>query len=167
MWLSKNRRFRKLQSGASELSRALGADLLESVGHRLLRLLLRVGGENVAVGSDVGRCWARALYGSVDGAPLRFVTPAAVRWLRFPSKRLFPSTFVRAFDLLAGVLPSKARSSRYRVPDSPPWCRGPCQLPESLCHILQGCSLTHGPGVKRHNSVVHFAEARARRVCDL
>ena len=42
-------------------------------------------------------------------------------------------------------------------------CRGPCARPESLNHILQGCALTHGPRVKRHDSVVARVERALRR----
>ena len=43
-----------------------------------------------------------------------------------------------------------------------PSCRGPCGRPESLNHLLQGCSLTHGPRVKRHDEVVRFLARRFR-----
>ena len=62
----------------------LCAGLLKSVSHGLLRLPLRVGDESVVFGSDVGRCKMRALYDSVYGVPVRFVS-ALPRSLSFPS----------------------------------------------------------------------------------
>ena len=115
----------------------------------------------VTTTAEAATAWKEQLYRCKDGAGLHGTTCVSTKWIADPPPNIIPSLFVKGTQLRAGVLATGARLARGR--GAVPMCRGPCQRPESLNHILQGCSLTHGPRVKRHDDVVKFVARKIRQ----
>ena len=159
--LAKRRRLERLLSSNDGLLRAVGQETAEARGQGLLRRPVRVGVSEVTSTGGAATAWRNLLYSKRDGAGLRGTTPLATRWISEPSPSVNSGIFIKAVQLRAGVLATGTRSARGRGPA--PLCRGPCGRPESLNHLLQGCALTHGPRVKRHDNVVRELVRRLRR----
>ncbi len=161
--LAKAARYRSLLASADPVLAWAAAETFAAPGQRTLRTNPTVNGSQVVDRAEATRAWASSLYRTRDGAALRDSNPVSTAWVREPISRTTPSEFLGAVALRGGVLPCGTRASRGGRGDRPPMCRGSCGRPESLTHILQGCALTHGPRVKRHDAVVHELVRRLER----
>ena len=164
--LAKKRRVERLMASPDQLLRSVGEETVNARGQGLLRRPICVGDAVVSSTSEAATAWKEQLYRCRDGAGLRGVTSVATKWIADPPPNIFPAFFIKGTQLRAGVLPTGARLARGGR-GAVPMCRGPCARPESLNHILQGCSLTHGPRVKRHDNVVKFVARKIRQKTSL
>lgn len=67
--------------------------------------------------------------------------------------------FVRAIQTRTANLPTAA------IPSNPPEqqnCRAGCNKKETLCHVLQGCPVTHWPRIRRHNEIAKKIASHCR-----
>ena len=155
--LSKQRRFATLSGSVDPALRAAGAEAVDAPGQRQLFSAPRLDGVPVASSTEAKRRWTELLHSSVDGRGLRDTCPLTTSWLAEPPLRVFGGRFCRAVALRAGVLPCAARAARGRAPTDDTQaintCRGLCGRSETLQHVIQACSITHGPRVKRHDDL--------------
>lgn len=68
--------------------------------------------------------------------------------------------FVRAVQLRTNNLPTAGLPSN---PVELRRCRGGCAKVETICHVLQGCPVTHHPRISRHNEIVKKIENHCHR----
>lgn len=84
---------------------------------------------------------------------------ASRNWLQSKPRGWTGRDFVRAVQLRTNNLPTAG------LPSNPPdqrRCRGGCAKSETLCHVLQGCPVTHHPRISRHNEIVRKLEGHCR-----
>ncbi|GAA54331.1 retrovirus-related Pol polyprotein from type-1 retrotransposable element R2 [Clonorchis sinensis] len=132
---------------------------------RDLSLPIRVHGSCVNTKEDLVAAWGDSLHNSVDGRGLRelVASPLSNRWLVFP-ERVFPRIFIRGIQLRCNLLRTRVRSARHGHGGQTILCRGNCDQPGSLVHILQSCWITHDARCAHHNRVARELAKRLRRL---
>lgn len=123
------------------------------------RTRLSDGGSLLVTGADIRRRWAELLYSKIDGAGLKESArvPQQHVWIQEGTRFLSGRDFVQSCKLRINALPTKSRTSRGRPKERV--CRAGCNRSEILNHVLQQCHRTHGPRIKRHDSVVTYIAA--------
>ncbi|VDP51977.1 unnamed protein product [Echinostoma caproni] len=133
--------------------------------HELATKPVYAAGSVVMDAPSVSRVWKEKLVQSADCAMLRDVNtvPASHHWLRNPD-RLFPNVFIKAIQLRSGTLQTKARTARHKpMTQDEIGCRGACNCPENISHILQTCSVTDLSRHRRHNDICNEIIRRCRK----
>ena len=83
---------------------------------------------------------------------------ASGSWIRFPPPFWSGKEYVQAIQLRANMLPTKG------VPSNPRHerlCRGCNNKSETLCHVLQGCPISHWNRIKRHDRIANRLKTMA------
>ncbi|VDK47213.1 unnamed protein product [Dibothriocephalus latus] len=125
-------------------------------GMRMAAQPVRLGQTVLASKTDARNYWRKSLYESANGRPLvHFADSTCANHWHSSPVWVFPWLFLRGIQLRAGVLSTKARSSR-RTGREDVLCRGECGQRETLFHIPQCCHLTHQARVWRHNRVMRL-----------
>lgn len=81
-------------------------------------------------------------------------------WIRQKPSGWTGRDYVRAVQLRTNNLPTAG------LPSNPPelrGCRGGCSKVETLCHVIQGCPVTHYPRITRHNEVANKIRDHCKR----
>ncbi|CAH0562778.1 unnamed protein product [Brassicogethes aeneus] len=90
--------------------------------------------------------------------------PASRGWVSDKPTGWTGRDYVRAIQLRANVLPTRGIPSN---PEHLRRCRNTgCNAVESLSHVLQQCSASHGERVRRHNDVARKIAAHTRKTWD-
>lgn len=161
-------RFENLLSSGNPIYRALTDQPSFCKMMRRMKAPSRIGRMVVTSRGEAMNQWANLLYQSVDGRELdqQDIDRASYRWIDKP-ERVFPRLHLRGIQLRGGVLPTRSRRSRRargrRDPTTDTRCRGGCNTPETINHILQKCVITHDGRCARYNRVMHVVEKRLRR----
>lgn len=145
----------------------IGAELL-SQESRKLAILITDQGIHLNTTDKVKRMYSEKLYSSVDGSGLRHcgAIPQASSWVGDGTSFLSGSDFVHSIKLRISALPTRSRTTRGR--DADRTCRAGCHgTPETLNHVLQRCSRTHGKRIKRHDAIVSYIHKRIDRRSNL
>lgn len=100
--------------------------------------------------------WADLLHNTIDGKALKASNHVKQqhRWVTDPSRFLTGRDFINSLRLRINALPVKSRTSRGRRSDR--MCRGGCNEPETLNHVLQKCHRTHQWRIKRHDAIQNY-----------
>ena len=88
--------------------------------------------------------------------------PAVHRWIYNPPATATNEDYIDAMQVRLGTLRTPVRNSRGR-PTVNTRCKCGMEKGASAQHIIQGCPLTHGLRVKRHNAVVKFIAKAANK----
>lgn len=100
--------------------------------------------------------WKDVLADMVDTNDLKDARQdsASNSWVRDRAQEISGQDFIHYHHIRAGVLPSKARTTRGR--DHERLCRAGCMVSETNYHVIQQCQRTHGGRVHRHDRVVNM-----------
>lgn len=125
------------------------------------KLLLMNGGYETS-GAMLRAKESRALESSYSGNGIgqtAFHTGCS-RWLSNAPPNWSGATFSKACQLRLNMLPTKGTPCN--APEARR-CRAGCNRVESLSHVLQGCPVTHGDRIERHNHVCQKLQAAAQK----
>lgn len=144
--LSRIRKIQRVQD--PQLHTAIGTEYYQHLCTRLSRWLQECGES----ARSVAGYWAARLEASTSGGGLWQVSgnPSSSGWLETPPVFWSGQDFVKAVLLRFNLLPTHGgvhnRSGQTR-------CRAGCARRETVCHVLQGCPVTHYNRIRRHDRV--------------
>ena len=100
--------------------------------------------------------WRQRLTETFDGKCLKGAdrVPRTHEWIRMASNKVPGWTWSKAMAIRSGSVYTRARAARAREGSPVINCQGHCGSRETIAHILQQCSKTHGARIERHNFIV-------------
>ena len=131
---------------------------------RGLAAVRRVGADFLRNKEDLKRVMNRQLHESVDGRGLsqHDLVPSVHTWVRSGTKLLTGGGYVHAVQVRGNLLHTSMRASRGRGVNESGGCEA-CGRRETLAHILQVCPKTSSERNTRHDRLVQYVAATARR----
>ncbi len=139
---------------------AFGAEL-----NRIKRLTVKTHSGLCVTSRNFARSlWRDRLHRTCDGVLLKGAdkVPRTHDWIRSASSSVPGWIWIKAMVICSGSAYTRARAARGRGEASNINCQGHCGYRETITHILQQCSKTHGARIERHD----FLVARLRELLD-
>ena len=129
----------------------------EATTRRVQHILVKTSqGRSVTTPSLSREYWYGRLTETYDGASLKEARRVgeAHGWIRNASNAIPGDSWIRAMAVRSGSAYTRARAARGRSEAPLTKCQGHCGAQETIAHILQQCSKTHGARIERHDQIV-------------
>ena len=106
--------------------------------------------------------WRERLSETFDGSCLKEAmrVPQSHGWIRNASYKTPGDSWIRAMAIRSGSAFTRARAARGRENAPLTKCQGHCGARETIAHIVQQCSKTHGARIERHDHIVSRLRGR-------